>query len=170
MPLTRSCGRRSTARSLAMSFALAFALAFALVASIAVAPPLLRAQQLPDRDFRPPVPRPAFESAKGPRLCLDEAHHNFHTLADRFWAFGELARRDGYRVGPLRLAFTATSLSACDLLVISNTQWSGADWSKYPTPTPSAFTEGEIAAVSTWVERGGSRCVIHRRIRVQGRA
>lgn len=119
----------------------------------------LRAQQLPDRDFRPPIPSPAFGANSGPRLCLDEAHSNFHTLDNRFYAFGELARRDGYRVAPLREAFSATALAACDLLVISNAQ-NGIDWDKQPSPTPSAFTVTEIAAVKLWVESGGALLLI----------
>jgi hypothetical protein len=112
------------------------------------------AQQGPDRTFAPAVPRPAFATGTGPRLCLDEAHHNFHTLDDRFWAFGELARRDGYRVAPLRAPFSAASLAACDLLVIANAQPDDREWSEYPSPTPSAFTPAEIAAVAAWVEQG----------------
>ena len=118
------------------------------------------AQQGPDREFRPPVPRPAFADGQGPRLCLDEAHHNFHTLDDRFWAFGELARRDGYRVAPLRAAFSEASLAACDLLVISNAQPSDREWSEYPSPTPSAFTAAEIGAVQRWVEGGRALLLI----------
>lgn len=120
----------------------------------------LAAQQRPDRDFRPAVARPAWPVAEGPRLCVDEAHHNFHTVSDRFWAFGELARRDGYRVAPSRALFTADALTACDLLVISNAQPSGDDWDKYPYPTPSAFTATEIAAVSAWVSTGGQLLLI----------
>lgn len=130
------------------------------LAPVAIMAGALGAQQVPDHDFRPPVPRPAYGTAEGPRLCLDEAHHNFHTLADRFWAFGELARRDGFRVGPLTTLFSAPALGACDLLVISNAQWSGDDWSRYPTPTPSAFTDDEIAAVRAWVEAGGRLLLI----------
>jgi hypothetical protein len=118
------------------------------------------AQQVPDRDFHPPVPRPAFAQSAGPRLCLDEGHHNFHTLADRFWAFGELARRDGYRVAPLKSSFAGPSLAACDLLVISNAQPSDQPWKDYPSPTPSAFTTEEIAAVAVWVNAGGRLLLI----------
>jgi hypothetical protein len=118
------------------------------------------AQQVPDSAFRPPVPRPAYTGDKGPRLCLDEAHHNFHTLDNRFWSFGDLARRDGYRVAPLRAAFDPQSLATCDLLVISNAQWSDREWSEYPSPTPSAFTDAEIAAVRSWVDQGGRLLLI----------
>ena len=120
----------------------------------------VRAQQVPDTSFHPPVPRPAYATDAGARLCLDEGHHNFHTLDNRFRAFGDLARRDGYRVRALREAFTASALSRCELLVISNAQPSDAPWSEYPLPTPSAFTETEIAAVHAWVERGGRLLLI----------
>jgi hypothetical protein len=119
----------------------------------------LGAQQLPDRDFAPPIARPAYAAATGPRLCVDEAHNNFHTLDDRFFAFGNLARRDGFRVRPNRDAFTAQALAACDILVISNAQ-NGIPWDRQPRPTPSAFTDAEIAAVRAWVERGGNLLLI----------
>jgi hypothetical protein len=118
------------------------------------------AQQLPDRDFRPPVLRPGYAVGTGPRLCLDEAHHNFHTLDDRFWAFGELARRDGYRVAPSREPISAAALAQCDLFVISNAQWKAGEWDTYPAPTPSAFAEAEIAALQRWVEEGGRLLLI----------
>lgn len=119
----------------------------------------LAAQQVPDREFRPPVRRPAFATGAGPRLCLDEAHQNFHTLDERFWAFGEIARRDGYRVGAHRAPFSRTGLTACDLLVISNAQ-NGIPWQEQPRPTPSAFTAAEIAEVRAWVEGGGALLLI----------
>src|SRR5688572_10497129 len=118
------------------------------------------AQQLPDSAFRPPILRPAYAIGNGPRLCLDEAHHNFHTLDNRFWAFGELARRDGFRVSPFRQAFDAVALAQCDLLVISNAQWSDKEWDTYPYPTPSAFTDTEVVAVRVWVEQGGRLLLI----------
>lgn len=130
----------------------------ASVAALAAGP--AGAQQRPDTAFRPPVPRPAWATGAGPRLCLDEAHFNFHTLDNRFWAFGELARRDGYRVAPLRQQFAASAFRACDLLVISNAQPTDREWSTYPQPTPSAFTDAEIEAVRAWVERGGQLLLI----------
>lgn len=120
----------------------------------------LGAQQLPDTSFHPPVPRPAYAADAGPRLCLDEAHHNFHTLDNRFLAFGVLARRDGYLVRPLRESFSTTVLSQCELLVISNAQPSDLPWSEYPLPTPSAFTDAEIATVRGWVSAGGRLLLI----------
>jgi hypothetical protein len=124
--------------------------------ALACARPALHAQQVPDSAFVPPVPRPAWAPGAGPVLCLDEGHHNFHTLDARFLAFGRLAARDGLAVRPLRAAFTAAALAPCRLLVIANAQPSDAPWERYPVPTPSAFTAGEIAAVHAWVAGGGA--------------
>lgn len=127
---------------------------------LALSPWSLAAQQVPDRGFAPEISRPAFAVGAGPRLCLDEAHHNFHTLDNRFFAFGALARRDGFRVGPLREVFTADALAACEILVISNAQPSDAAWETYSYPTPSAFSVAEVVAVRRWVEGGGRLLLI----------
>jgi hypothetical protein len=91
---------------------------------------------------------------------VDEAHHNFHTLGERFWAFGELLRRDGFVTRASTEKFTADALASCRVLVISNAQPGADDWDKYPYPTPSAFTAAEISAVRDWVGRGGSLLLI----------
>lgn len=119
------------------------------------------AQQVPDRGYSPTIAAPMYAPDKGPSVCIDEAHHNFHTLGERFAAFGKLLARDGYRViASARRWDDARSLAACDVLVISNAQPSDAEWSDYPYPTPSAFTDGEIAVVKRWVERGGRLLLI----------
>ncbi len=118
------------------------------------------AQQVPDRGFQPAIAQPEFAAGKGPAICVDEAHFNFHTLGERFWAFGELLRRDGYQTISSTKKFDAGVLAGCAVLVISNAQPSGDDWEKYPYPTPSAFTEAEIANVLRWVNDGGSLLLI----------
>lgn len=121
---------------------------------------LLSAQQLPDRDYRPPIASPAWREGQGPRVCVDEAHHNFHTLSDRFWAFGELLRREGYQTVPLAEGLRRETLDRCRVLVISNAQLSAQAWDAYPYPTPSGFTPVEIDATHDWVGRGGSLLLI----------
>jgi hypothetical protein len=117
------------------------------------------AQQVADLTYQPPLPRPAYEAGKGPRVALDEAHHNFHTADGRYKPFAELLRRDGYRIGGLRQPLSADSLKAVDVLVIANPlhERNAEDWSP---PHPSAFTRDEIAAVRTWVEKGGALFLI----------
>lgn len=118
------------------------------------------AQQVPDRSYRPAVTAPAYADGKGPRVCLDEGHTNFHTLDQRFWAFGDLVRRDGYVVEPLRAKFTAGSLARCRVLVIANAQPNADPWNTYPYPTPPAFTPAEVTATRRWVRGGGSLLLI----------
>ena len=120
----------------------------------------LSAQQVPDRAFRPTVENPAYAIGKGPVVCLDEAHHNFHTLDGRFWAFGELVRRDGYVVRAYRTKFDRPSLAGCRILVISNAQPSAAESDTYPYPTPPAFAPEEVEATHQWVRSGGNLLLI----------
>jgi hypothetical protein len=118
------------------------------------------AQQLPDRDYRPPVSNPVWATGEGPTVCLDEAHNNFHTLDNRFWAFGELLRRDGYVVVPNAEPLSLAALAPCDVLVISNAQLPAGGWATYPYPTPSGFTPAEVEAAYGWVRMGGSLLLI----------
>jgi hypothetical protein len=125
------------------------------------APPtgIVSGQQVADLEYKPPLPQPAYEAGKGPRVAIDEAHHNFHTAEGRYKPFAELLRRDGYRVDALRQLFSAESLKGVDVLVISNAlnERNAEDWSP---PNPSAFTKDEIAALHSWVEEGGSLLLI----------
>ena len=133
---------------------------FALAGALLLAAPQVAAQQLGDADFRPQVAAPAFAEGAGPVVCVDEAHHNFHTLEGRFQAFANLLRADGYVLRANRDAFDAAALAACRVLVISNAQPTDGSWNDYPVPTPSAFAPAEVAAVHAWVEAGGSLLLI----------
>ena len=130
------------------------------VAALTFAAAVATAQQVPDRGFQPAIAHPEFAAGKGPAICVDEAHFNFHTLGDRFWAFGELLRRDGYQTIASTKKFDAGALAGCAVLVISNAQPNGDEWNTYPYPTPSAFTDAEIASVVRWVNDGGSLLLI----------
>ncbi len=117
------------------------------------------AQQVADTSYRPPIPRPAYGPGQGPRVAIDQAHHEFHTAAGRYLPFAELLRRDGYRVDSLDVALSAATLKNVSVLVIANAlnERNVEDWS---LPTPSAFSAEEIAAVRAWVEKGGSLFLI----------
>lgn len=116
--------------------------------------------QIPDKSYNPVVVQPAYEADMGPVVCLDEAHNNFHTLDNRFWSFGQLLRRDGYRVAASKEKFNIDVLGNCNILVIANAQLDFEEWDSYPYPTPSAFTDAEIEAVQTWVNGGGALLLI----------
>src|SRR5512139_1843293 len=72
--------------------------------------------QVPDKSYAASIDDPAYRTGEGPVVCLDEAHNNFHTLANRFWAFGELLRQDGYMVEASREKFSRAVLDRCSIL------------------------------------------------------
>lgn len=117
------------------------------------------AQQVSDLDYRPAVPRPAYAMDAGPRIAIDEAHHNYHTAAGRYRPFADLLRRDGYRVQAIKESFTRDTLRTVEILVIANPlhERNARDWS---LPTPSAYTADEVTALRRWVEDGGSLLLI----------
>ncbi|MEL6535964.1 MAG: DUF4350 domain-containing protein, partial [Bacteroidota bacterium] len=67
--------------------------------------------------------------------------------------------KDGYQLSAYTEAFDDASLAQVDILVISNALAQEA-MAPFVTPTPSAFTEAEIAAVERWVASGGSLLLI----------
>lgn len=117
-------------------------------------------QQVPDRAFRPPVPNPAYEVGSGPTVCVDAGHNNFHTLDGGFWAFGELARRDGYRTQSADGRISLATLVACDVFVIANAQLPIRSWAEYPYPTPGGFATDEIDLLHRWVGSGRALLLI----------
>jgi uncharacterized protein (DUF2249 family) len=135
----------------------------ALIISIIMTASLLvadvRAQQIADTSFKPPIPRPAYRPGRGPVVMLDEAHFNFHTVNGRYQTFAGLLRRDGYVVKASTARFNRTSLRRGRILVIANAlaKRNQSDWS---LPTPSAFSDKEVKAVKDWVKGGGSLLLI----------
>lgn len=115
--------------------------------------------QVADDGFNPDVRNPAFPTGGGPRVLLDEAHRNFHTVEGRYSPFVRFLRRDGFVVDPLRERFTREALASARILVIANpsTPWEQGD--PY-IPAPSAFNPDEVEAVRQWVFSGGSLLLI----------
>lgn len=126
---------------------------------ILACPWLAASQQLSDPDFVPFVSSPSFPVRMGPRIAVDEAHSNFHTITGRFKPFADLARADGYVVMASTERFDRASLSDVDLLVVANAlhRRNLSDWS---LPTPSAFLPEEVEAVRDFVESGGALLLI----------
>ncbi|NIR44903.1 MAG: hypothetical protein GWN99_11405 [Gemmatimonadetes bacterium] len=129
------------------------------VALLALMSASARAQQVADSAFHYAGPEAAYDAGTGPRVCIDSGHHNFHTIDGRYLAFATLLADDGYRVSDQPGAFTAESLSECDVLVISNAigAANAEDWSY---PHPPAFSGDEITALLSWVRGGGSLLLI----------
>jgi hypothetical protein len=119
----------------------------------------LAGQQVADTGFAPAIASPIAAIGRGPKVLLDEAHFNFHTIAGRYGPFVQLLRRDGFVVEPLRDRFTERSLAGAGILVIANAI-APVNEDNWKLPTPSAFTTDEIASVTEWVSAGGSLFLI----------
>jgi hypothetical protein len=128
--------------------------------AVGFAAPALPAQQVMDTAF---VPRlrsvPTYASGKGPVVLIDEAHNNFHTANGRYRPFAKLLEADGLVVRPNAAQFDSASLAAGRVLVIANAV-SAQNREDWRWPSHSAFAPSEIAAVASWVRRGGALLLI----------
>ena len=115
----------------------------------------IRAQQVPDPDFKPPIEKPAYPEGKGPVVMIDEAHFNFHTASGRYQSFANLLWRDGYVVRASKKKFGKESLKAGEILVVANalSKRNAHNWNP---PFDPSFTDEEVAAVREWVSQGGA--------------
>lgn len=117
------------------------------------------AQQRADMIFSYTVAEAAFPTGKGPVVAIDAGHHNFHTAEERYAPFAKLAAADGFQVTSLATTLDAKALEGVDILVIANAL-NAANDGQWVLPTPSAFTQDEIAAIVDWVDQGGSLLLI----------
>jgi hypothetical protein len=91
-----------------------------------------------------------------PRIVIDEAHNNFHTLNGRYKPFADLLRNDGYAVTAGRSKFDRAYLAGVEILVIANAR--GGDGA--PAAANAAFSRQECTAVRAWITRGGNLLLI----------
>lgn len=129
-----------------------------LLVALAFLPGHLAGQQEGDVSFLFENTNPSFEAGRGPTVCIDEGHFNFHTAGGRYRSFADLLRGDGYVVRPYDDGFDGEALRSCSLLVVANplAEANAEDWSY---PHPSAFSGQEMSALMGWV-RGGGRFLL----------
>jgi hypothetical protein len=89
---------------------------------------------------------------------IDEGHHNFHTLAGGFAPLAKLLEADGYRLRAVE-RITRASLKPLKVLIIANSLHR-SNVSSWTLPTPSAFSDEEVALIEQWVASGGSLWLI----------
>jgi len=131
--------------------------------AIALAVPLLAPRpataqevtQRADSAFDASVPYPAYQS-RHPRVAIDHAHRNVHTMNGRFRPLAELLRSDGYEVVANTEPFSAESLAGLDVLVVADAL--GGDTEE--TAARPAFTPEECDAVYDWVSGGGALLLV----------
>lgn len=115
--------------------------------------------QIADIHFDPRVVQPAYPVGQGPRVLLDEAHAQRHTVEGRYAPFVKVLRRDGFLVDPNRQKFSQETLADAKILVVANARGGRNPEGNY-IPSPSAFSRDEIEAVRQWVSGGGSLFLI----------
>jgi hypothetical protein len=106
-----------------------------------------------DGGFDTSVPAPALQT-KQPRVLFDHGHRNAHSISGRFAPFANLLRADGCRVKSTSKPIDAGELAETDILVIVNAEGPKG------RPDGSAFTPGEIDAITSWVGTGGSLLLV----------
>ncbi len=120
----------------------------------------LVAQQAPDTTFTPKVSEPTYELGKGPVICIDSAHNNFHTLNGGFAPFARLVRANGFRVKDLDKTIVDKGvLSGCDIYAVINAL-NEVNLGNWKLPNPSAFEKDEILAINDWVSDGGALFIV----------
>jgi hypothetical protein len=120
-----------------------------------------------DSAYRPSVAVP-LRAGRPLGVCIDEGHYNAHTATGRYRPLAQLLAAAGYRVSRHRGAFSQASLAPCALLVVANA--AGGDRYRIgPINLPihrggergdPAFTNGEVALLRQWVERGGGLLLV----------
>ena len=129
---------------------------FSLILFLAL-PAIAFAQQRPDTTFQIHIDNPEYDMGTGPMICLDSAHHNFHTLEGGYIAFARIVRKDGYRISDFNSKVMSTeSLKDCDIFMVVIPLHESNTNGNWQLPTPSAFTSTEIGSIHKWVEQGGS--------------
>lgn len=117
------------------------------------------AQQLPDTSTFFIIEEMAFPEGDGPQIYVDAAHNNFHTLAGRYVAFGNVLTADGYQLADQSEAITKDILEKCEIYVIANPLHE-SNVGNWTNPCLSAFTVNEITALKDWVAAGGKLFLI----------
>lgn len=107
-----------------------------------------------DSSFRASVAGPDFRPGTGPRVLMDEAHHNLYTNPGYYDALTQVLTVDGYRVSTLRRTLTSDALVAANLLVMANVL-PVADQAAADTLGPG-ISGAELAALLRWIRSGGN--------------
>lgn len=111
-------------------------------------------RQYTDTLYRPPTFTPRYAPGSGPQMWIDETHNNFHTRNGRYRPFVNVLMQDGFRVASFTRAFDEAGLKQVSILVIANAL-PESSLEQWVAPTASAFTTAEIAALRSWVDKGG---------------
>ena len=106
-----------------------------------------------DTSYEPEIRDPAYAEGRGPVVCVDETHNNFHTIVGTYLPFADALRSDGYDVR----RFTEggiTDLGGCAVFVVADAQPPAR------AGDPPTFSSDEVTMLNGWVEAGGALFLI----------
>ncbi|MCW8093308.1 DUF4350 domain-containing protein [Alteromonas sp. ASW11-130] len=119
----------------------------------------VHASQRADDNFTPQTSICTYCKGREITVSVDAAHHNFHTIDNRYAPFAKVLSADGLVVKPNHQKFSQRSLKSADILVIANALHKNnvANWDR---PHYPAFSQAELNAVYEWVFKGGALFLI----------
>lgn len=118
-----------------------------------------KAEQRVDSDYQPKNKEVTFSLKNRPVVLVDSAHHNFHTISNRYKPFANVLESDGYLVKANKDKFDEAKLADVNILVIANAL-SDKNIKNWDLPNYSAFTRKEVETIYHWVNKGGSLFLI----------
>jgi hypothetical protein len=92
-------------------------------------------------------------------VAIDAGHHNHHTAEGSYAPLAALLRAAGFTVESVSGTFDPASLQGVTVLIVANALHE-QNMDNWALPTPSAFTDGEVAALVEWVNGGGGLLLI----------
>ena len=114
--------------------------------------------QQADTTFEPYERSATYTSNGSPVVLVDESHHNFLTINNRFKPFAQVLLSDGVTVESNKVSFSQQALKNVDILVIANAL--DKKRSNWQPPFNQALTNDEVSVVIEWVRNGGSLFLI----------
>ncbi|MDP2596105.1 DUF4350 domain-containing protein [Alteromonas stellipolaris] len=114
--------------------------------------------QQADATFEPYRRTATYTANVSPVVLVDEAHHNFLNINNRFKPFAQVLLSDGVTVESNKVSFSQQALKNVDILVIANAL--DKKRSNWQPPFNQALTNEEVTDVVEWVRNGGSLFLI----------
>ena len=112
-----------------------------------------------DSTFRVRINKPLFKNGNAPKVLIDEAHNNAHRKEGGLFSLTRMMEDDGAEVISNTHKFSDSVLRAADLLIIVNALHD-SNVKNWQLPCPSAFTDAEIKAITTYLKDGGSLLLV----------
>lgn len=119
----------------------------------------LNAQQLVDSGYQVKNTQDYFLNTHRPRVLIDAAHANFHTLEGKYQPFAKVLRRAGFAVSSNQKSIDKELLKGADIFVIANALHP-KNRKNWDLPNYPAFSRSEIEVLFNWVKEGGSLMLI----------